>query len=229
MLWQLKKLHSMLVQLHYTGHGFIHLAFIFLHSPILSFAGSVFPHLAVTGHLAGRSLFWSSCCVRCCSPVRCLPQNASRPLDHPREWAGKKSKLIQLSKMCHHHIFNCSAEFQASQSHHHLETGILPRLRFLWPWRRGNIVFKVFLFAAGFKCQLVKGWLTSVGAGLLSSIVCGWASDISDSFSSSSSWMGEDGDLRVLDLGTKQSISQQKSLYLHAYYSNYINAFHMKW
>lgn len=37
-----------------------------------------------------------------------------------------------------------------------------------------------------------------MGAGLLDSRVCGCASDISESFSSSSSWMGEDGDLRVL-------------------------------
>lgn len=49
-----------------------------------------------------------------------------------------------------------------------------------------------------------EGGLTSVGAGLLDSMVCGCASDISDSFSSSSSWMGEDGDLRVLD-GVKVS------------------------
>lgn len=44
-----------------------------------------------------------------------------------------------------------------------------------------------------------EGGLTSVGAGLLDSMVCGCASDISDSFSSSSSWMGEDGDLKVLE------------------------------
>ena len=37
-----------------------------------------------------------------------------------------------------------------------------------------------------------------MGAGLLDSSGLGWASDISDSFSSSSSWMGEDGDLKVL-------------------------------
>ncbi|KAG7265885.1 hypothetical protein CRUP_016148 [Coryphaenoides rupestris] len=44
-----------------------------------------------------------------------------------------------------------------------------------------------------------EGWrLTSVGAGLLDSSVLGWASDISDNFSSSSSWIGDEGDLRVL-------------------------------
>lgn len=47
-----------------------------------------------------------------------------------------------------------------------------------------------------------------MGAGLLDSMVCGCASDISDSFSSSSSWMGEDGDLRVLEGETRQQVSE---------------------
>lgn len=49
-----------------------------------------------------------------------------------------------------------------------------------------------------------------MGAGLLDSIVCACASDISDSFSSSSSWMGEDGDLRVLGAGKRQGVNEQE-------------------
>lgn len=49
-----------------------------------------------------------------------------------------------------------------------------------------------------------------MGAGLLDSMVCGCASDISDSFSSSSSWMGEDGDLRVLEGGTRYEVSERE-------------------
>lgn len=68
------------------------------------------------------------------------------------------------------------------------------------------------LFAADVVMMWWCDWLTSVGAGLLDSRVCGWASDISDSFSSSSSWMGEDGDLRVLEWGTRQTVSRESIL-----------------
>lgn len=50
-----------------------------------------------------------------------------------------------------------------------------------------------------------------MGAGLLDSMVCGCASDNSDSFSSSSSWMGDDGDLRVLDRGRRERVDKAGS------------------
>lgn len=62
---------------------------------------------------------------------------------------------------------------------------------------------------------MINSRLTSVGAGLLESSVCGWASDISDSFSSSSSWMGEDGDLRAL-VGTERFVMKMVSSLFHS-------------
>lgn len=51
--------------------------------------------------------------------------------------------------------------------------------------------------------------LTSVGAGLLESSMWACASDISDSFSSSSSWMGDDGERRVLQ--SYERLSKQEA------------------
>lgn len=165
-------------------------------------------HPAETGRPVGHSPFWSSCCVHCCSPAGCLPQHASCPLDH-----GGDRKEQQRQQRHSNASLTVSQWRGNERTHRHLETGTLPRPRSLWPGARQGEIFMLWTFLSlfyllEFKCQEVKWLPTSVGAGLLDSSVCGWASDISDSFSSSSSWMGEDGDLRVLEGGTQWDINE---------------------
>lgn len=127
---------------------------------------------------------------------------------HPVLWITQDSNNVK-------HVTNCPyAESQVN------------KLTVVWRKRFHYVLGRCALRGNGakkFSLQKTRssnvGWwgeeLTSVGAGLLERSVCGCASDISDNFSSSSSWMGEDGDLRVLE-GKTQKIQAEPSIRLIA-------------
>lgn len=141
-----------------------------------------FSHQEETDRPPGRSLLWSRRSARCCSPAGCLPQNASCPLDQPE----------QRDRQTHSRV----SVYPNEKTYRRLEKATPPRPPLPWPGRKKTAKWFNVLWVE-IEC-VVERRLTSVGAGLLERRVCGWASDISDSFSSSSSWMGEEGDRRVL-------------------------------
>ena len=76
-------------------------------------------YLAETGPLAGHSLFWSGCCVHCCSPEGSLAllQSAACPLYHPWQEGETRSQHAKRPK-CPYTGLQCTL---VGNSSHYLE------------------------------------------------------------------------------------------------------------